>query len=140
MKKFILFCIFAFLITCLSSCEGGISGSVMGSRQKCSSDIAGGHCEGSFKKLSGTISEDMSMTRTGFQTVKAEVWASVEEGALRVYLVDPEGVKTSQVVYPGQPATLVGEAEAYYDSFRVYFEALDGDAQGVEYVIDYTYP
>ena len=124
----------------ITSCEKGISGSVLGSRLSCSSNIDGGRCQGGFRKLSGTISEDMSMTRTGFHQVLAEVTASVSEGGLRVYLVDPEGVETSKLAQPGKQITIAGAAEAYFDSFRVYFEAVDGEATGIEFVVDFTYP
>ncbi len=130
----------AVIATGMTSCGGGISGSVMGSRQSCSSNLDGGRCQGGFKKLSGTISEDMSTARTGFSQVTAEVWASVEEGAVKVYLVDPDGIETSQIARPGKPVEISGGPEAYYDSFRVYFEALDGEALGIEYIVDYTYP
>ena len=135
------FCIILlFMVAIISACADGIHGSVMGSRQKCSSNIDGGHCEGSFKKLSGIYSEDMSMTRSGFYQVQAEVWASVEEGAIRVYLVDPEGNESGAIARPGEPITISGAIEANYESFRVYFEALDGEAKGIEYIVDYTYP
>ncbi len=70
MKRYFLIIFLVVILTSITACEGGISGSVIGSLQKCSSNIDGGHCEGGFKKLSGTISEDMSMTRTGFHKVK----------------------------------------------------------------------
>jgi len=140
MKKIwhILILILAILI--ISACGEGIQGSVMGSRQQCSSNLNGGHCEGSFKKLSGTYSEDMSMTRSGFYQVEVEVIASVEEGELRVFLVDPEGNETSSIAMPGQTIEIHGNVEANYESFRVYFEALTEEVKGIAYTVDYTYP
>lgn len=140
MKKICLVFIFVLLLSSGSACGDGIHGSVMGSRLKCSSNLNGGHCEGSFKKLSGTYSEDMSMTRSGFFQVQVEVWASVEEGEIRVFMVDPEGNETSAIARDGQPIKIQGDVEANYESFRVYFEALDDEVWGVSYIVDYTYP
>ncbi len=140
MKRISLTVLITFVFSILSACGDGIHGSVMGSRQSCSSNIEGGHCEGGFRKLSGKISEDMSMTRSGFFQVHVRVWASVEEGAMRVYLIDPEGNETDEIAKPGKPVTVSGDVEANYESFRVYFQALDDEAKGVEYIVDYTYP
>ncbi len=82
----------------------------------------------------------MSMTRSGFYQVRVDVWVTVEEGALRVYLIDPEGIETGEIIRPGQATTISGDVEANYESFRVYFQALDEEAKGIEYVVDYTYP
>ena len=129
------------LIAVLVGCEGGTSGSVMGSRSSCSSGIRGGSCKGSYRKLTGTYSEDVETTRTGFQSVVADVTVSVDEGAVRVYLKAPDGTETSAEARPGSPAAISGPADASsYDGFRVYFEALDGTAQGVSYTIEFTYP
>ncbi len=140
MKNIYLLVLSAFLLLNNSACGDGTHGSVMGSRQKCSSNLNGGHCEGGFKKLTGTYSEDMSMTRSGFYQVHVEVWASVEEGEVRVYLVDPDGVETGKIARPGYPIEIQGNVDANYESFRVYFEALDDDVRGVTYIVDYTYP
>lgn len=80
------------------------------------------------------------MTRSGFFQVHVQVWAAVEEGTMRVYLVDPEGNETSKIAKPGQPVTVSGDVEANYESFRVYFQALDEEVKGVEYLVDYSYP
>ncbi len=127
-------------ILIITACGDGIHGSVMGSRQKCSSNLNGGRCEGSFKKLSGTYSEDMSMTRSGFFQVEVKVSASVEEGEIRVFLVDSQGNETSSIATLGQPIEIQGNVEANYESFRVYFEALTDDVKDVAYTVDYVYP
>lgn len=140
MKK--LFPILIILIMLvLSACGGGaVRGSVSGQRLRCSSDTHGGNCEGSFKKLKGTISEDMSLSRKGFDAIYAEVEASVENGTLRVFLKDPEGVESSVIIHDGEPGFLAGFAEGFHDSFRVYFEAVEGEAEDIQYTVVYTYP
>ena len=73
-------------------------------------------------------------------SVKAEVTASVEDGPVRVYLVAPDGTETSAEVKPGSPATISGPAKGHVDEFRIYFEALEGTASGVNFTVSYTYP
>lgn len=124
----------------LPACGDAIHGSVMGSRLKCTATLNGGRCEGSIRKLKGTISEDMSLARPNFHQVQVEVWASVENGSLRIFLVDPDGVETSQIIRAGSSGSISGIAEGYYDSFRVYFEALEGEVQGIQFLVDYAYP
>jgi hypothetical protein len=140
MREKLLWLVVLVLVVSISACGDGTSGSVMGSRQSCSSGMGGGSCKGSYKKLSGTYSADVEMARTGFFSVKAEVSVSVDSGPLRVYLVAPDGTEASATVKPGSPGTVSGEAEVFHDSFRVYFEALEGEARGVEYSVTYEYP
>ena len=128
------------LVVSISACGDGTSGSVMGRHQSCSSGMGGGSCEGSYKKLSGTYSADIEMARAGFHSVKAEVSANVDSGPIRVYLVAPDGAEASATVMPGSPGTVSGEAEVFHDNFRVYFEALEGEARGVKYSVTYEYP
>ena len=129
------------LVVSVLGCSEGTSGSVSGKRLSCSSDsLEGGSCEGRFKKLSGTYSADIEVSRSAIHSVKAEVTASVEDGPLRVYLVAPDGTETSAEVRPGSPATISGPARGQIDEFRVYFEALEGTASGVSFTVSYTYP
>jgi len=140
-KRVVLGWALVVLLAALVGCEGGTSGSVMGSRSSCTSGMRGGSCKGSFKKLSGTYSEDVETTRTGFQSVVADVTVSVDDGAVRVYLKAPDGTETSAEARPGRPAAISGPADASsYDGFRVYFEAVNDAAQGVSYTIEFTYP
>jgi hypothetical protein len=139
-KKIFLLVMVIILATGVVGCEGGTSGSALGSRQSCKGNISGGSCKGSFRKIKGTYSVDVEVTRSGFHTVEAEVTARVEEGPLQVYLKAPDGSQVSAEARPGSPVTLSGQAEGYYDSFRVYFEALEGEASGINYTIEYTYP
>ncbi len=122
----------------ISACEGGTSGSVSGSSQSCSTDNNGGICQGHFKKLSGTFSEDIPITRS-VDEIHVAVDTSVDSGTVRVYLVAPDGTKTEAIVKPNEPASVSGIAEESFDTFRVYFEAMDGQAEGVTYKLSFTY-
>ena len=123
----------------VTACEGGTSGSVTGSRQRCSFRGSSGQCSGSFKKLSGTYSLDVENERV-VSRAEVEVLASVETGALRVYVETPEDEINSMDVPAGGSATLSGVAEGGWDGFKVYFEAVEGQAEGVTYEISYRVP
>lgn len=122
-----------------AACEGGTSGSVSGSRQRCSSGSRAGECSGSFNKLSGTYSLDVE-NESVVSSAEVEVSAAVESGALRVYLKTPDGETTGVDVPAGGSATLRGTAKGEWDGFRVYFEAVEGEAEGVTYEISYQVP
>jgi hypothetical protein len=122
-----------------TACEGGTSGSVSGSRQRCSSSGKAGQCSGSFTKLSGTYSLDVENERVVSQA-EVEVQAAVESGALRVYVKTPDDETQSVEVPAGGSATLRGLAKGEWDGFRVYFEAVEGEAEGVTYEIMYQAP
>ena len=138
-RKVILGLTLAALLVALLGCEGGTSGSVTGSRNSSSSGMRGGSGKGSYKKLSGTYSQDIETVGTG-QTVQAEVSVSVDKGPVRVYLKAPGGTETSAEARPGSPARLSGQAEVSFEVFRIYFQALEGAAEGVSYTVEYTYP
>ena len=140
MREKLLWLAVLVLVVSISACGDGTSGSVMGSRQSCSAGMGGGSCEGSYNKLSGTYSADIGMARAGFFSVEAQVSVNVDSGPLRVYLVAPDGTEASATVRPGSPGTVSGEAEVFHDKFRVYFEALEGEARGVKYAVTYEYP
>jgi hypothetical protein len=140
MKEKLLWLAVLVLVVGISACGDGTSGSVMGRHQSCSSGMGGGSCEGSYKKLLGTYSADIEMARAGFHSVKAEVSANVDSGPIRAYLVAPDGAEASATVRPGSPGMVSGEAEVFHDNFRVYFEALEGEARGVKYSVTYEYP
>ena len=130
--------VLAVILIVATACEGGTSGSVMGSRQRCSSKVNSGQCTGSFKKLSGTYSLDVENDRIFMSTpVQVQVQVSVENGPLKVWVESPGGEITSVDVAPGQPATLKGVAEGSGEAFDVYFEAVQGQAEGVSYEILY---
>jgi hypothetical protein len=141
MRKAFLCLMAVALAVSLLGCSEGTSGSVLGQRMRCSGgSLNGGSCTGRFKKLSGTYSADIEVTRSAIHSVMAEVTVSVEEGPIRVYLVAPDGTETSAEVRPGSPATISGPARGNIDEFRVYFEALEGTASGVDFTVSYTYP
>jgi len=141
MKKALLCLTAILLIFGALGCSGGTSGSVSGQRMSCSGNsLGGGTCKGSFKKLSGTFSADIEVSRSAINSVNAEVTASVEEGSVRVYLVAPDGTQTGAEMRPGNPVTISGPARGHTDEFRVYFEALEGSASGISFEVSYSYP
>lgn len=139
MKKLLAAFLIFLLALSIAGCEGGTSGSVSGSSQSCSTDSSGGTCQGKFNKLSGTYSEDIPMSQTA-NAVQVDVTASVDEGSVRVYLVDPDGEQKSAIAKPNAPASVSGLADGFIDTFRVYFEAVDGSAKGVTYNLTFSYP
>jgi hypothetical protein len=134
----ILFALLATLVLA-TACEGGTSGSVSGSRQRCSSRGSSGQCSGSFKKLSGTYSLDVENDRV-VSKAEVEVQASVQTGALKVYLKTPDDETQSIDIPAGGSGTLRGVVKGEWDGFRVYFEAVEGQAEGVTYEISYQVP
>lgn len=142
MMRKALLCLMAIaLVAGLLGCSEGTSGSVSGKRLSCSGNsLEGGSCNGRFKKLTGTYTAIIEVSRSAIHSVEAEVTASVEDGPIRVYLVAPDGAETSTEVRPGNPVTISGTAQGYADKFRVYFEALEGTASGVSFTVTYTYP
>ena len=131
----------ALVISALGCSSDGQSGSASGKRLSCSGNsLSGGKCKGRIKKLSGTVTADIEVSRSAIQSVDAEVTANVEEGPVRVYLVAPDGTETSAEARPGSPATVSGPARGHIDEFWVYFEALDDTASGISFEVSYTYP
>jgi hypothetical protein len=131
----------ALVISALGCSSEGQSGSATGKRLSCSGNsLSGGKCKGRIKKLSGTVTADIEVSRSAIQSVDAEVTANVEEGPVRVYLVAPDGTETSAEARPGSPATVSGPARGHIDEFWVYFEALDDTASGISFEVSYTYP
>jgi hypothetical protein len=133
--------LYALLATLLltTACEGGTRGSVTGSRQRCSSKGGEGECSGSFKKLSGTYSLDIENENV-VSKAEIQVQASVQTGALKVYVKTPDDEINSVDVPVGEAATLRGTAKGEFDGFKVYFEAVEGEAEGVKYQIRYYVP
>jgi len=127
------------LILSALACES--TGSTVGSRQTCRYANGSGQCEGSWKKLSGTVTEDIENDDIGSSdTIPVEISVSVESGTVWVSCKDPDGETRSAQASPGSPATLSGNCEGSFDEFEVSFEALDGDATGVSYTINYQVP
>jgi hypothetical protein len=142
MRRKALLCLMAVaLVFSVIGCSEGKSGSVSGKRLSCSGNsLKGGTCKGRFKKLTGTSTADIEVSRSAIHSVNAEVTASVEEGPIRVYLVAPDGSETSVEASPGSPATVSGLARGHIDEFWIYFEALDGTASDISFEVSYTYP
>ena len=129
------------LVLSALGCDEGTSGSATGKRLSCSGNsLSGGTCKGRIKKMSGTVTAVIEVSRSAIDSVNAEVTAIVEEGPVRVYLVAPDGSETSAEARPGSPATISGPARGHIDEFWIYFEALDGTASGVSFEVSYTYP
>ena len=140
-RKTFLCLIAVTLVVSVLGCSEGKSGSVVGRRLSCSGNsLKGGNCKGRFKKLSGTSTANIEVSRSAINSVNAEVTASVEEGPIRIYLVAPDGSETSDEASPGSPATVSGPARGHIDEFWIYFEALDGTASGISFEASYTYP
>ena len=133
-----LFALLAILVLG-TACEGGTSGSVTGSRQRCTQRTGSGQCSGSFKTLSGTYSVDMESDSMP-DSVPVEVQASVENGALKVWIKTPEDGINSVDVPAGRSATLQGVAKGDWDKVSVYFEAISEKVEGVTYEIVYEFP
>lgn len=125
----------------LTACSGeGISGSASGSRQSIRSGPNGGTAEGSFKKVKGTFGASFETSAGSDDYVIVDLTASVDTGGLRIFLKDPEGGISETTLEPGQSGSLTGQAALNFeDEFRVYFEALDEEAGGIEYSLTFQH-
>lgn len=139
-KRALFWLILAVLVVGTVGCEGGTHGSAWGSRLSCSHKVGGGSCKGSYKKISGTVSADVEGVRN-VSSAQVEVETSVESGPLRVYILTPDETESSVTVRSGSTARLTGTAKSTgFKKFRVYFEAVEGEASGIKYTITYTLP
>jgi hypothetical protein len=137
MKKTMFWFVVGMLVLSILACAGGTSGSVIGSGQNCSAKGSQGSCEGTFKTLNGSISEEYETGSLSGNNVDVQASFSVDDGQLKVYIKDDKGNQTTAELKPGSPATLKGAAEVSFDKFKVYFEAVDGKASGIQYKINY---
>ncbi len=145
MPRKILFALMTLLLVlALAGCEG-TSGSSVGASKSCRANNNGTQCEGSFRKISGTVGEEMTVSG-GLSDVEVAVRASVETGTVRVYVINSNGARTESVAQPGEPADFSALGEVEYDSMdeeyyvNVYFEASEASATGIAYSVDITYP
>lgn len=124
---------------------GCTSGSAAGVQKLCRANNNGAQCEGGFKKISGTVQEEITIAG-GYDDVEVAVRASVETGTVRVYIINSNNTRTEAFVKPGEPAAFSALGEVEYDSLdegyyvKVYFEASDTPATGIAYSVDITYP
>jgi hypothetical protein len=138
MRTILQFTILTVMLTCLAACAGGTSGSIVGGRENCRINGGVGFCEGRFNRLNGTYGKDIEDDFIfGGDEVAVTVEAAVESGTVRISVESPSSEVTSIEVSPGSPGTLIGIAEGEFDGFEVTFEAVGGEATGVEYRIDY---
>ena len=143
-RKFLFGLMTLVLTFALAGCEG-TSGSTVGTHKSCRANNNGAQCEGSFKKISGTVMEEMTVVG-GRGDVEVAVRASVETGTVRVYVVNANNARTEALMKPGEPADFSALGEVEYDSMdegyyvKVYFEASDAPATGIAYSVDITYP
>ena len=122
----------------LTACTGGTSGSIVGGRENCRINGGVGYCEGKFNRLNGIYGMDIEDDFIfGGDQVDVTVDATVESGTVRVSVEAPNGSVASLDVTPDSPGTLIGIAEGQFDGFEVTFEAIGGEATGIEYRIDY---
>jgi hypothetical protein len=138
MKRAIWTLLVVALILALVACEGGTSGSVVGSSSSCRQGGSGGTCQGRYRTLRGSYGEDIEHEgMSSSDTVKVQVDVTVETGNVLVSIETPDGEHPSVTAAPGAPATLVGLATGEMDGFGVRFEAVDGEASGVSYTVAY---
>lgn len=126
------------LTALLGSCAGGTSGSVIGSKESCSSSAGSGICEGTFNKLKGTYGKDIEDESVfSGDAIDVEVRASVESGPIRISVESPDSEVTFIEISSGNSGTLLGVALGEFDGFEVVFEALEGEAADITYQITY---
>jgi hypothetical protein len=128
----------AVLIATMLACES--SGSATNSRKSCSSSGNSGTCEGSFGSLTGKYSQELGTDALSGNLVNMDGTFAVESGSLRVWIIDKNGAEADVLVTPGEPASLSGITETSMDGFTVYFEAVDGEAAGITYTVNYRVP
>jgi hypothetical protein len=127
--------VLAVLVVLSTGCGGGTA---IATRQSCSGTFASGTCQGSIGRLSGVHAIGVEGDPDGFADaaqVRAEI--TVERGRLNVSVESPDGDVESVEVSPGSAAVLEGEVEITFEEFDISFEALDGEASGIAYTVEY---
>lgn len=125
------------LLVSLLAWEGS-SGGTTGRSQACTTGRGTGTCNGAIGKLSGTVTlefEDDSMNSSDVIDLAGEF--AVGQGRIQVGFTTPEGTKSSVEAAPGQPARLSGSAKGSFEGFYITVTALDGEASGISYVLEY---
>ncbi len=131
-KRIATLVLFVNLLVILACGSGGTSGSVSGSQINCASF----NCEGSYSKLKGTISEEFEKN-TGDDDIPVGVTVSVESGTVKFWMEDSSKNQTAGTASLGTPGSIQGLAAVSFDEFKVYFEASDGEANGVNFTVNY---
>ena len=141
MKKYFSILLLMLLAVSVGACTGeGISGSAHGSSQRYHVSDEEGSAEGSYDKIKGTYLAEFEISIFNDDVVTVNISASVEVGRLRVYLKDTDDSIVDVYIEPGQSGTLTGQAAVHFDeTFRIYFEAVDGEAEGISYTMDFDY-
>lgn len=134
--------IFVLLISLVfSACSSqGSSGSVHGSSGSYYRDDEGGQAEVHFDSIKGTYYESFEISIKNDDVVQVDLDASVGKGRVRVFLKGPQDEVSEVLIAPGQPGKLSGLAAVWStETFHIYFEALDGEAEDIFYNLHYTY-
>ncbi len=141
MKNWLKWVIFISLILGLCACTGeGISGSASGGSLDYYVSDTGGQATGSFNTVRGTYGAEYEASIYNDDFVILTLTASVETGRLRVYIKDSDDTIQEVVLQPGESGSIEGRAEVWADeTFKVYFEALDGEARQVRYSMEFRY-
>ena len=123
------------------ACTGeGVSGAAIGHSERSSHNPQGGKAEGSYTKIKGTYSATYEISIVNNDVIFVEITAAVETGALHVYLKGPDGVITEMTLAGGESGTISGTADvSMNEEFRIYYEAVNGEAEGITYTMSYTY-
>lgn len=129
------------LLIAALACGSGTSGSAVGGNESCNRSGNSGSCTGTYSTISGTYTKNVKVDRLHVNdAVQVVVTASVTGGTLKVSVKQPDGLISSAEATPGQPLNFSGTAIGALDQFPVTFEAVGGDATGVQYTINYQVP
>jgi hypothetical protein len=120
------------------ACEGGTSGSVIGSSSSCRESGNTGQCTGKYRTLRGSYGFGIENENLDSGDVlQVEVSVSVEAGAVTASVETADGTRAGVTAEPGAPATLSALAAADWEELEVRFEAVDGEASGITFEIVY---
>ena len=140
--KLIRYLVFLLLLSVIfSACSSqGSSGSVHGRSGSYYRNDEGGQAEVHFDGIKGTYYESFEISIKNDDWVNVNLDASVGIGRVRVFLKGPQDEVSEVLIAPGQPGKLNGLAAVWStETFHIYFEALDGEAEDIFYSVQYTY-
>ena len=141
MRRWILL-VAVLVLGVLLACQ---SGTAVGGRKNCSTHMTlgsgTGRCDGGWKKLSGTTTLEIENEDIwSLDQVPVNMQISVDSGVVQVSCSQSGGETMAVQARAGQPAVLTGTCEADAEEFDIAFEALDGEATGISYMIEYEVP